>query len=90
MPRRIFSNQTCTNTVTHSAGHTTVLQVSTIPLVQGLTSFHFSLADLGFTLCITPQPLLLQQNNEANRNTVKTVPGPLPVRITTVAGQVLS
>lgn len=86
----ISCNQTCTNIVTHSARHTTVLQDSPIPLVQGLTSFHFSLADLGFTLCIITQSLLLQQNNKANRSTVKTVPGPLPIRITTVAGQVLS
>lgn len=86
----ISCNQTCTNTVTHSVRHTTVLQDSMTPLVQGLTSFGSSPADLGFTLCIITQSLLLQQNNEANRNTVKTGPGPLPVRITIVPGQVLS
>lgn len=51
----IFCNQACTNIVTHSARHTRVLQDSAIALVQGLTSFSFSLADLGFTLCIITQ-----------------------------------
>lgn len=83
--KSISYNQTCTNIVTHSARHTTLLQDSTIPLVQGLTSFSFSLANLGFTLCTITEVIA-----EANRSTVKTVPGPLPVRITKVTGQVLS
>lgn len=54
----ISCNQTCTNIVTHSARCTTALQDSTIPLAQELTSFSFSLADLGFTLCIITQVIV--------------------------------
>lgn len=75
----ISCNQTFTNIVTNSARHTTVLQDSMIPLVQGPTSFSFSLADLGFTWCIITQAIVASatewSKQEYSENSTRT---PLP------------